>query len=295
MSEEKEPKKSNAIFIVIGTVIVGYLIWAIWYWQCHPDKAGQFGDMFGAVTSILTFLTVILLIRSISLQSEELKNSVAALKISSKELELTRIEFEKQNETNKEQLNSNILLQQTTRLQRVETTLFNLIGLLKTPSQQKLALIIDNIHSNVFREIRTNEKSTLTKELNKKTGYSYYHINNDSLPFLTERYSAINRENIPEEFYQVVVSILTYIKDSAQSPETKYKLIDIFKSLLTAEALLMILYHFQFYKSYNGRFVNSEVVKFAISHNFFENINLKMFVNPSFTFLFDLERGNESA
>lgn len=293
MSEDKKPNKLNTLFIVIGVVIVGYLIWAILYWQCHPDEAGQFGDMFGAVTSILTFLTVVLLIRSINLQSKELKNSVAALQISSKELELTRIEFEKQNETNKEQLNSNILLQQTTRLQRVETTLFNLIGLLRTPSQQRLAVVIDNIHHDIFREYRTNEATMLIKEFNRKTDKTYYHLNDSSVGFLTERYSVLDRDNIPEEFYQVVISILTYIKDSAQSPETKYKLIDIFKSLLSAEALLVILYHFQFYKGYNGRFVNPELVKFAITHNFFENINLKMFVNSSFTFLFTLERKND--
>ncbi|MBN8649933.1 MAG: hypothetical protein J0L67_00795 [Cytophagales bacterium] len=96
--------KTNWLFLLIGVTIGGYLLWAIWYWQCHPSEAGQFGDMFGAVTSILTFLSVFLLIKSIKLQSEELQNSSKALKHSASELELTRKEFQKQNDTSYQQL-----------------------------------------------------------------------------------------------------------------------------------------------------------------------------------------------
>ena len=113
-----------SLLLLVGIAVIGYL-----HSVYSTDKVGQFGDSFGVLTSFFSGFTVLGLLLTIHLQRrdlevarEGLKNQLIELKqtrdqieISNKELELSRIEFQKQN--------------QTLKNQRFETTFFNMLSI----------------------------------------------------------------------------------------------------------------------------------------------------------------------
>ena len=75
---EVTPRKKKSFFnknwqyiLIIGFCCI-YLLWAIPHWVYKPEEAGQFGDLFGAITALIGTFSVILLIKSIHLQHREL-------------------------------------------------------------------------------------------------------------------------------------------------------------------------------------------------------------------------------
>ena len=57
----------------------GFYMWNH-YFRSHPDWAGQFGDMFGVVTSFFSAITVIIVFYAARLQKEELDETRKELK-----------------------------------------------------------------------------------------------------------------------------------------------------------------------------------------------------------------------
>ncbi len=88
------------IMVMSIYVLGGYTMWRLYY-RVEPSKAGTFGDMFGGITSFFSAVTVILVFYAARLQKQELDS--------------TRQELVQQNNT--------------TKLQRFETTFFNLLEL----------------------------------------------------------------------------------------------------------------------------------------------------------------------
>lgn len=109
-------------FIVGGYIILGGLMF--WYYATdHKVEAGQFGDMFGGITALFSSLSFAGVLYTIILQRKELIQS-------RKELKLTRLEFETQNETS--------------QLQRFENTYYNAINLfLKVKDELHIWVSVD--------------------------------------------------------------------------------------------------------------------------------------------------------
>lgn len=103
MSQEN---KNTSTYLILSTIIIGLvlalsivLFKGIDADDLNKDNFGMFGDYFGGLLNpILTFLTVLLLIRSLTLQSETLKITAKELQNSTRELEYTKEEIRKAGE-----------------------------------------------------------------------------------------------------------------------------------------------------------------------------------------------------
>jgi len=111
-------------FILVATLWV--LVPSIMNWLIdgteNLETKGQYGDMYGIVTSFFSGITLILLVYTVLQQQQQIKISENSLndqmkqtQLNREELQDTRKEFEQQN--------------RTLSLQRFETTFFNLLNL----------------------------------------------------------------------------------------------------------------------------------------------------------------------
>lgn len=261
--------------VLIACAVYVYHIYA--YWKDNAAEAGQFGDMFGAITAVIGSLTFIFLIYSINLQRQELE-------LARDEYKLGLAEMKEQNATSK-------LLQETTRIQRIETTFFNLIQLYQNKEIFSIEEERVNIHHSGFGERDQNEFENLRK-IKGKDYRTYYMYNDENDQFLVDRYN--KRTKIPnaERFYPLVMNIITFLKESDLTHANKQVLMNTFLSLLSQQELLILFYYMRFNRDYNSKYVNQEVFDFAQQVKLFHNLDLAQFPHNSYNDLFRMIRRN---
>ena len=161
----------NKINVVIGITIIVIVIWlvlpSVLYFifpasNIASSERGQFGDMYGVLTSLFSGLTMIGLVYTIIQQQEDLGIARTSLAKQHEELELNREELQLNREELKETRKEFIQQNKTLRLQRFENTFFNMIKL----------------HTDIVNSFEKNERSFL-----------YYY--NRSLTVLTP-YQSLN-------------------------------------------------------------------------------------------------------
>jgi hypothetical protein len=243
-------------------------------WQCSPDKAGTFGDMFGAVTAIFSSITVLLLIISIIYQKDELKVSI-------KELELTRGEIIKQTKINK-------LHQQTARLQRIENSFFNLLQF-HHEIRSKIRFIDER--SQIWSKFEVkNHKKHFEHDFSiffEQEGYIIFdptHINLVRLMY--NLYQPHNTNVI--NYYNTTITVLKYIQESKVGQQKRIFFIETFASLFTPIELALVLFFLRLHTNPDGTIVDRGLTEFAIEQGFFKGLEAHELPNSSFIKLLTL-------
>lgn len=140
-------KENNYWITIIGLTTVGLIIysWIYTYNRLESlpfDERGTFGDMFGSINALYSGLAFAGIIFTILLQRKELNYQ-------REELRETRKEFEIQN--------------RTLKLQRFESTFFNLLSLHHQ--------IVDSIDLDIEKEKRVKSPAIGSMKMNKPTEY----------------------------------------------------------------------------------------------------------------------------
>jgi len=182
-TEEKETNRKD----IIGGLILFLLVLAVWYfsWQyidnsilseecglSDTEARGLFGDKFGAINALFSALAFAGIIFTIFLQKRELK-------LQREEMEETRGEFIKQNET---------LIQQ-----KFENTFFQLIGvhmenvksidLRKTTDKTQIIATGRDCFNNFYKKIgdQINSKETANLPITLQGYLNFYDANKSDL------------------------------------------------------------------------------------------------------------------
>ncbi|NOS91852.1 MAG: hypothetical protein HOP30_08015, partial [Cyclobacteriaceae bacterium] len=101
------------------------------------EQGGQFGDRFGATTSLFGGLTIVGLLYTIFLQREDLKIARETNRLSIEELQISNSRFAEQNKV--------------LELQRFETTFFNLLNNLYNSRKKGSLQEAQEVHNQFYR------------------------------------------------------------------------------------------------------------------------------------------------
>lgn len=208
-----------AIFVVAALFVGYWLIVYFHYFRFNSSVAGTFGDMFGGINAFFTACTVILVFYAAKLQKHE--------------LDATRDEFKQQNET--------------TKLQRFETTFFNLLALY---NQIKKDLVI-------YQPLDDDPEFTTAIEGHFVFGRILDSLNNDfkigndqfeysfvSKKYFTDKYnSSANRDMEIPHYYNLVMNTFAFIKDSQLDREKVKFYCRTFYTLLSPVEVTLLFYY----------------------------------------------------
>lgn len=243
------------VFSLITLVLIGIYIYHIFQsWLNEPGKAGQFGDMFGAVTALVGSITFILLIYSIRLQTEELE-------VARQDYRLALTEMKAQTDINKK-------IQQTARLQRIENTFFKMLELfIKSRTTQ---LEIDDLKIFPVLLGKVNQKFYLNPPFKSVINYT-----SENHQFFVNKYSQLSGrwESRFDEYYIHINNIFSLLADSKLSLERTKFYLRIFRAYIQSDEEMIL----QFY--YLGLSINVDehTKEFARKSDFFKDVNKKLF------------------
>jgi hypothetical protein len=225
-SESSKPFESvhSTKAIILSGIGVGLLViflWvANWLWigsNYCMEQGGQFGDRFGATTSLFGGLTIVGLIVTILLQRNDLRIARDSFETQKRELKVS---------TDQLRLNGKEMKLQgkTMRYQRFENTFFRLL---------------DQYHSL--------DKGTFRVQLegNIQSSISPVDIRR-SFPLLEQSYRrlALHVQNDLSAQIKSFESIVTYVDDNKRDDDSRQKYFRIFFSQLTAAEMWVFFYHF---------------------------------------------------
>ena len=249
MSENysQQDKGHNYLLWIAGVVFfVGLLpfLYGLWRGYCGPDEwlHGTTGDFIGGIAGSLWALTgVVLFYAALRAQRQELRATHISIKQNREENELTRREFELQN--------------QTLKLQRFENTFFNMLsihhqivnsidrkGVTRADTFRKIDGNIDMLKGrDVFRDTAGIFKSysniVSKKDLNKKYLSFYTNVQTDFGHYFRNLYRMIKmvkESDIAPEDKKEDVSYVYWLK---------YKYITIIRAQLSDYELIWIFYN----------------------------------------------------
>lgn len=266
------------VIILLGL----YFKWIYGIWVNNPEVAGQFGDMFGAITAIVGSLTVVLLIFSLIYQRKEIGLSRKELKNSTKELRLTRQEIQNQTKLNK-------LQQQTSKLQRIENTFFNLLEFNHTIKSK--ILFTDEIgkfnYKFTIESIRKESKYNVEDFIyavdgsGQVTGFICFDERYiDKMRDLYNSHSPFDSKIT--DFYSSSMTILKYILHLSISDSRKQFFLETFVSLLRAEELIALFLYIRLYRYPDGKLVDNSIVELVDRFDAFKNLDVSILPDESF-------------
>jgi hypothetical protein len=206
-----------AVFIVL-LIFGSYGYWMYYnFFLRNPTEAGTFGDMFGGINAFFTACTVLLVFYAARLQK--------------KELDATRAEFQQQNET--------------TKLQRFETTFFNLITLY---TQIKKDLFILVPHEEIEEHLVKIEGDAVFFNIIEYVHNKVRTADMEYSPIwhkiFIDKYEAdTNREREIPHYYKHIMNVFTFIKDSGLPEEQKLFYSKTFYTLMSPKELGLIFYY----------------------------------------------------
>ncbi|GCC52840.1 hypothetical protein SanaruYs_30790 [Chryseotalea sanaruensis] len=173
---------------------------------------GQFGDMYGFVTSLFSGITIIGLVYTIIQQREDIRIARMALTKQEEELKLTRNEFKLQNKTLK--------------YQRFDNTFFNLL--------------------NLNLEIAAEIKPTTTQYL---INGCVEILNRDSSTTLENEYSKLSsgKRSSADPFASSMFQFIKWICEEKRN-EGRKKYLQFAFSQLNPDERIFLFYYFTLYK-----------------------------------------------
>lgn len=218
--ESKEVSSTKIALISIAVVIVIVFIWRLyWAWieaQCmNLEARGQFGDMFGGITSLFTGLAFAGVIVTIWLQSHELK-------LQRRELIETKAEFKKQN--------------LTLKYQRFENTFFNLTEQYNSLDKTRFSGRVTGLFQNhPYSVLKTGPE--LRSEYNRLTAASH------------DGKTRLSHCNLIEDEFGAHIktfeTIIQFVVDrKKKGGQARMKYFRIFFAQLTNFELILYFYHF---------------------------------------------------
>jgi hypothetical protein len=209
-AKKDNSKKASLYFILAALIILG--LWALnWWWVdyhfCTLEQGGQFGDRFGAATSLFGGLTILGLLYTIYLQHQDLQAARETNRLSVQELTTSNQRFEEQNKV----LN----------IQKFETTFFNLLDNLektkKTNSHEQRRDIYSAFYQT-FSKLNcvflNDLRDAFTKEVGghaTSTHFYYYQTNIQFLELFDVTISLIIDEvDIPSQtkYFQIIAALI---------------------------------------------------------------------------------------
>lgn len=201
--------------------------------EIDAGKFGTFGDFIGGVLGSIWSLCGVLLFYSAlkeqrkdaRINSHALQQQIEALKLQSEEFKLQRTELE---------LSRRVFLgqSQTLRQQRLESTYFSLLGLLRSVRE---AFDRESDSGNYFKKIRSTLSESFTMDSTPRSNHE------ESKKIYREVYYQKKEEL--NHYYQTVYQILNVIDDAEISALEKFKYLKILRSQLSENELLVLYYH----------------------------------------------------
>lgn len=238
---ETKPKSFFQRYWVIGITLIvavacAYYVYRIYdYWCAYPDQAGQFGDMFGAITAVVGSLTFGFLIYSINLQRE-------ALAIARDDYQLALQEMKLQNTIGQSQLETNRKSQRSARRQRIDNTFFNMISLY---NHIKENLLVHEEYTSDFgaRKLKDHKDANAfvyilneTDEKFKQGGSPKSYTLDNKQWFITQyniSSTALAKETEVPHYYNSVMNIIEFVRTSKLSDEAQSFYCITLNSLIT--------------------------------------------------------------
>ncbi len=234
MSEKKEiqPIKSNSKLVTVGFLIVVVIVLGIWAanwilvdkYLCY-EQGGQFGDRFGATTSLFGGLTIVGLLYTIYLQREDLKIARETNRLSIEELKTSNLRFDEQNKVLK--------------IQKFETTFFNLLNNLEKTKNTLTGERVFEVYSR-FQTSFSNLNSIFLMDLQE----TFYKKNPQTST------SGIFYSNYEQFIRLFQVTVFLVIDEADSSSQGKY--FHIIAALLTNEERMMLWYYSNLRESGRG-------------------------------------------
>ncbi len=191
----------------IVVIILWIINWVVIGCMYEVDKAGQFGDRFGATTSLFSGITIIGLLITIFLQRQEISEG--------------KKEFKQQN--------------RTLKYQRFDNTFFNMISLhnqiVETiPSKRESFTIFIRTHINSARFSPLTTISDLKAEYNK-------------VPLASVSMNTMV-EDLFGHYINNLEMVIDIILDNKSDPKVQFKYLKIYFSQLTNLERILLFYHF---------------------------------------------------
>jgi hypothetical protein len=247
-----------AILIVLIIYLGGGYFMYSQFFAANPTSAGTFGDMFGGITSFFSAVTVILVLYASKLQKQE--------------LDATRKEFVEQNET--------------TKLQRFETTFFNMLGLYQKIKADLKLVVGEEFVSNPNLFLSGHAQSIFghgdqaleaalefwNTQFKIQDRYSY--INNVAFENIFK--SGENREMEMPTYFNHVTNVFTFIKDSELKAEKIIFYTKTFTALLTSTEATLIFYYIGLQKGIDVE------LKVFIRQHYFATIDRSKLGHPTY-------------
>lgn len=252
-------KKTTAEFwessIALGLIIVivalfyfgaGAYMW-FHYFRTNPSFAGTFGDMFGGITSFFSAVTVVLVFYASRLQKQE--------------LDATRQEFIEQNET--------------TSLQRFETTFFNLLQLYNQIKKEVsfspgTAVKLSLHEGSPTRYEGARAFDLLNRYWNKRfktDKYQTQYTGGNKVFFEMQYNDGLDRDMEIPHYYSHVMNTFIFIMEGGLSKKQTDFYAKIFTTLLSPVEVALLYYYVALQRD-----VPNELRSFIISQPFFHTI-----------------------
>lgn len=209
--KETTDKSPNLIKIgaITASIVIGLWLvnWIAVGWVLPIDKGGQFGDRFGATTSLFGGITIIGLLLTIFLQRQEIVDG--------------KKEFKQQN--------------RTLRYQRFDNTFFNMITL-HNQIVETLPNGRDSFKTFIENYINSANFSSLTSEKDLETAYRRIPVGGVSMSTMVE--------DIFGQYINNFEMMIDIILDSKKNTKVQDKYLKIYFAQLTNLERILLLYHF---------------------------------------------------
>lgn len=217
-----------SIIVIIYVILGGVTYCQLYFGSAEKHAAaGQFGDMFGWITSLFSSLTFAGLIYSIVMQRTELNNTVA--------------EMREQTKLNGEQLKTNILIQETNKLQRFENTFFTLLQKMGA-SRMNVQTFMKNGVNIVLQDAFENALATVNSFLTENgVPFSYHKLKHKAI---ADKYKAGDQKTLKTlPYYKDFENILYLLFDSDLPLSVQRFYIRLLKSYIEDDNELVLLYY----------------------------------------------------
>jgi len=213
-------------FIILLLTLANIFMWSAYFmiknvYEGNEEKAGQLGDTFGVITSFFSTLTFAGLIYSIFVQRKEMVE---------------------QNQINAAQLKTNILIQDSTAIQRFETTFFRMV--------ERLEKARERVEINDDLEYKFTGDAAFKIIL--KNVNDFFYVDKKPVSYTSQNHAEIARlykkgnQSFTKinHYYKEFENILILIVDSNLPLIVRRFYVRVLQTYLTSEEELVLLYYY---------------------------------------------------
>lgn len=246
---------------ILGAIVI--FLWGLaWVLlikvECSPEARGQFGDMFGVFTALMSGLTLAGLIYTILLQQQQIRQQQEDIGIARQANQLNKDELVKSN-THFEKQNT------TLAVQRFENTFFNMITIFQNISSPELA-------SSINRRLR---EPLSRLDIRHDQQFMPNMADIESIQHkLTQYISPSFRAGI-NQYIGNLSNLATYIENSILiQAEDRRLYINIISANVHTEWKILLFYDRWFNSSYDSRVDQIETIQRVVNIDDYFNLLL---------------------